>query len=349
MWGSHHDRECFVLARPGMCAAACGELRSASLQPHHMDVVSMNPAWQVLEPSDPGRLTPHEVCEARKLGAAWNVVAASVRGKLHAHKEMWREDAYACDMTGHWAMVVVADGGPGSLARVGAHVACASALSSLKSRLAGFSATETEDSDLGPPLRRLKKALVGAMHDARHALLKRANECDCSLSELQTTLQLVAHSSCQDGDVMASLAVGDGQTVALLEDGTCIVLAPSYEERGCPEELFVTACLSSPRIPLEDRVAIAVVHGVESIAVMTDGLSDDFFPIERRAAELFDGEPIQDLRGPGGVPLSGLLLDVLPDPRGGQALRDWLRYERKGSHDDRTIVLLYRVGDGYVE
>jgi hypothetical protein len=33
---------------------------------------------------------------------------------------------------------------------------------------------------------------------------------------------------------------------------------------------------------------------------------------------------------------------ILKDPRDGQALLDWMRYEKRGSSDDRTLVLMYR-------
>jgi hypothetical protein len=77
---------------------------------------------------------------------------------------------------------------------------------------------------------------------------------------------------------------------------------------------------------------------------MTDGVADDFFPEKQRLVELFEGAPIRDLRTPEGQPLRGVLHGITADPRDGAALAGWLQYQKRGSSDDRTLVLLYRHG-----
>jgi hypothetical protein len=68
---------------------------------------------------------------------------------------------------------------------------------------------------------------------------------------------------------------------------------------------------------------------------------------------LFLGDPIiglaraghglgPDLESPDGGSVRGVLHSVVGDPRQEHALVDWLRYEKRGSSDDRTLVLLYR-------
>ena len=68
------------------------------------------PKWLELEPEDKTDPVPHLLKKYTERDDSWAFVAASVRGKLHAHKAMWREDSFAFDWTGPWSIMVVADG-----------------------------------------------------------------------------------------------------------------------------------------------------------------------------------------------------------------------------------------------
>ncbi len=64
--------------------------------------------------------SPHEEWRAAACGPAWNLLGASVRGKLHAHQAQWRDDAFAWQQAGDWTCIAVADGaGSAPLSRVG--------------------------------------------------------------------------------------------------------------------------------------------------------------------------------------------------------------------------------------
>jgi hypothetical protein len=79
---------------------------------------------------------------------------------------------------------------------------------------------------------------------------------------------------------------------------------------------------------------------------MSDGVSDDFFPETKRLLELFNGNPIQELKTKKGEPVWGVMhkdKGIVKNPLDGKALLDWLRYEKRGSSDDRTLVLMYRT------
>ena len=75
---------------------------------------------------------------------------------------------------------------------------------------------------------------------------------------------------------------------------------------------------------------------------MCDGVSDDFFPEDKRLIDLFVGDPIRDLKTKDGGPLKGVMHEVVKNPQSGKALLDWLQYELKASSDDRTLLLMYR-------
>src|SRR5262249_30498151 len=104
-----------------------------------------------------------------------------------------------------------------------------------------------------------------------------------------------------------------------------------------------TRFLTTPGIEYEfdQRVRFCCKKGVRCLAIMCDGVSDDFFPEDKRLIELFTGNPIQDLKGRSGEPVYGVLKAVLNKPDKAKALLDWLRYEKKQSSDDRTLLLMH--------
>ena len=75
---------------------------------------SLKPVWKMLEPENPEEdPVEHEICDFRKLekdNGRWNVLAASIRGKSHAHTAAWRDDAYAFSEVDDWTVVAVSDG-----------------------------------------------------------------------------------------------------------------------------------------------------------------------------------------------------------------------------------------------
>jgi hypothetical protein len=83
------------------------------------------PEWKVLEPEDPSDAVDHEVCACDSPRPGWTVAAASVRGKLHAHQALWRDDAYGFGGVEDWTILAVSDGaGSARISRVGARIAC---------------------------------------------------------------------------------------------------------------------------------------------------------------------------------------------------------------------------------
>jgi len=105
-----------------------------------------------------------------------------------------------------------------------------------------------------------------------------------------------------------------------------------------------TRFLTTPNIEyeFEQRVLFTVRKNVRCLAAMCDGVADDFFPEDKRLVELFNGNPIADLKTQDGQPVKGVLHDVVKNPRNGEALLKWLKYEKRGSSDDRTLLLMHR-------
>ncbi len=291
--------------------------------------------WTVREPADRSDPVPHEECLFAHRDGPWRLLAASVRGKYHAHAALWRDDAFAWGSVGPWTVLAVADGaGSAPLSRVAAAVACAEGVRALREKTADLppdpEATES-----------LRAALTVAVIRAREAVRSTAEKRGRPEREFHTTCLLVVHASGPAGDVVGAVQVGDGAVGLYHEDGSCLILGEADHGAYASETRFLT----TPRIEerLEGRAVVAVRPGLRAVALMTDGVADDFFPEKTRLAELFGADAVEGLTGPQGGPLPGVLRGPARDPREGQALAEWLRYEKRGSSDDRTLVLLYRA------
>lgn len=298
------------------------------------------PVWKVLEPDDRSDPCEHEVCEAKPGCPGWQIIAASVRGKLHAHKGSWREDSYAWATVDGWTIIAVSDGaGSSRLSRVASRVACQTAVAQLNKLLAGY---EVGSGDKQPPdgdLERLRSLLKDAGEKSRHAIIAESQRRKAPIKDFSATLLVVAHTAWQDRDLVAALQVGDGAIGMMTATGAKRLGISDHGEYSSE-----TRFLTTPGIELEfhNRVIFGLPVGLSAIAVMTDGVSDDFYPEDQRIGEVFDANPIAEVTAKSGGPVSGILHGVANAPRGGDALCEWLRYEKRGSSDDRTLVLMHR-------
>ena len=313
---------------------------SATPPPSQPSVPKTPPVWKVLEPDDPSDPIEHEVFEARAGCPGWQIIAASVRGKLHAHKAQWREDSFKWGTTDGWTVLAVSDGaGSSRLSRVASRLACESAVTHLQQLLAGYTVAPADQQPTDGDLQRLRSLLADAGGKSRMAILLEAQRRAASVKDFSATLLVVAHTAWQDRDLVVALLVGDA-AIGLATVAGAKRLGTSDHGQYSSETKFLT----TPGVELEfhNRVLFSLPLGLTAIALMSDGVSDDFYPEEKRIGEVFHADPIDGLTAKGGGTLRGLLGGVAKETRGGEALRDWLRYEKRGSSDDRTLVLMHR-------
>ncbi|HYH69667.1 MAG TPA: PP2C family serine/threonine-protein phosphatase [Urbifossiella sp.] len=295
--------------------------------------------WKVLEPDERTDPVPHEAFEAGPAQPGWEVVAASVRGKLHAHKGQWREDSYKWATADGWTILAVSDGaGSARLSRVGSRLACDTAVSRLQKLLAGYAVAPAAGQPADADLQRVREFLRSAADQARLAVLHEARARSAPIKDFSATLLLAVVAPWADRHLVAVLQAGDGAVGVMATDG---VKRLGVSDHG--EYSSETRFLTTPGMELEysNRVVFSLPAGLRAVALMSDGVSDDFYPEDKRLGELFTAGAIDGLAARDGGPLPGLPA-VAADPRGGAALCDWLRYEKRGSSDDRTLVLLHR-------
>ncbi len=301
--------------------------------------------WEENEPEDRSDEVLHEHLKEQTLRNGWRLAGASVRGKLHAHRGLWREDHFDFKVAGGWTVIAVSDGaGSASLSRVGARLVCEAALEHMAGGLAefGFSSESKEDLEL-VELPILQGLLIDANRKALKAIRDEASIRDREPEDFAATLLIVVHHTWHGRHVVGAIQVGDGSVALLDWDGDLTMLGvPDHGEQSGETRFLTTAGVEED---LDRRVLFSHKSHLRCIAVMSDGVSDDFFPEEKRLAELLVGGDFSGMIGHDERPVRGVMETVTGDEeQKDRLLSEWLRYNKRGSSDDRTLVLFWEEG-----
>ena len=258
----------------------------------------------------------------------WQIVAASRRGRLHAHRGEHREDAVAVRATVDGWCGAVADGaGSAPYSRIGALIATQAFC-------------DTFAAATGP----LEARATASASACYLALRNFAVATGLAPRDLRTTLLAVAVSS----QHVVSLHVGDGGLVLRHADGT--VLLPHEGDAG---EFSGEVMHFLPDDGSEQRLLASVtvrpIAGLQAVLLATDGIEDPWYPLARNAPRLFgslhslgttDAEQIREAIGVQWT-WNG---SVLGSAAAGTAMGEWLTFEKRGENDDRTLLVAYLDG-----
>jgi len=280
------------------------------------------------------------------------LIAASKRGRSHAHTGLFRDDDVAIghDPQFGWNVLVVADGaGSAPKSRKGSQIAVMTAKQELLSALPakfGLSIHDlVSDYRKGDPkadaeLRKdlyivLAKAAYQA-YAAIHAHAKRTGE---PIKAFSTTLVMAIHIETSAGHLVAGFGIGDGGAALLdLEGGTVHALTKadggefagqtrflSREEFGASEEA---------KARLAQRLHFVAVDKFTALVAMTDGVTDPMFPTDAafESIETWRKFWAEDLDPAVGI---STRTEGAED-----RLLEWLNFWSQGNHDDRTIAVL---------
>lgn len=280
-------------------------------------------------------------------------IAASNRGRSHAHEGKFREDDYSmlCLGPSSWNVFCVADGGGSyEFSRRGSELATQIATKKLASLL------ETHLSPLLESYARpasmihedqqviaaLYQSLIKASFDAAVAVKSEAENFDAPVKAFSTTLLLVAVKKFEIGYVVVGFNIGDGASGVLYNEGKDLYLL-CVPESG--EFAGQTRFLSTDEFKEENnqaaRLRIKVLPSFDVIAVMSDGVSDAKFPNDNSLGE---AEYWNNLIYKDWMPaVAPGLADQFPTPDNDlkQRANDWLDYWVPGTHDDRTLIVAF--------
>jgi hypothetical protein len=251
---------------------------------------------------------------------------------MHAHRAEYREDAMAqTSWKNGWALAVADGAGSAPLSRIGAELAVRTVIQSILDRVV-----------LAGPQLSAESALRDAMQEAIARVARLATDGSIDPRTLRCTLLAACAVRNAQGDRIAVAQVGDGVVAAVSRDGriTRIGAGDSGEFSG-EVACFVPDPCAAERATLSAQLLDAA--DVEMLLVASDGVEDPFYPIER-TGRLLVSQLVHGVADPfPGFQRQTVQPAVLRSDNPGDALVEWLRYEKRGENDDRTFVIAHRV------
>lgn len=298
----------------GASAVSRQSSRSASVRSSSSRPSPHKAVWQEREPEGRDDAFPHLQAQDGGVVGGYRLLAASRRGKSHAHGGTYREDAFALvkgSLEMPWWFLAVSDGaGSHSLSRVGSNLVTSEAARLME-----------EHAQSGMcPLELVQGTALGALR----ALQREAERRGRPLADFSCTLLLLLYWAQTDGaEIAVSFQAGDGVIGEVRRDGSLNVLAEADGEKVAGTTHFLGGSFVSQS--WERRFRQHSPEDTEGFLVATDGVSDDLVPWEAN-----------------GPVLCAELRNVLADEAPEQSLLQTLAYEKRGSFDDRTLALAWR-------
>ena len=277
-----------------------------------------------------------------------DMVAASQRGRSHAHDGMARDDDFGLrylEKT-EWYIMTVADGAGGSrFSRKGSAIACKTVLEVCKLELENkhkdfenlikaFSKDKSDEKrkKMGDVLYGIVgKAVFDALKNIKEVALKANNP----LKDYSTTLIVSICKKFSFGWFVGAFWVGDGGIGIYNKDTQFLkVMGESDGGEFAGQTRFLTMPEITVPVEIYRRLRFDIVDDFTSLILMTDGITDAKFETD---ANLMRVEKWNELWED--------LLKVVDFSDDNEASADqllkWLDFWSPGNHDDRTIAILF--------
>lgn len=274
------------------------------------------------------------------------MVAASQRGRSHAHEAKPRDDHFsiAFDEASGWHILAVADGaGSASYSREGSRIACETVadfcLKKLRGRTNSFEQCMTawgekqESRDLKAEAHKEAYNLLGqATFTAFKNIEEEANAQNRTIKQYATTLLLSVCKKTTHGWFVASFWVGDGAIGLYYQEEQTLHLmgAPDGGEYAgqtrflTSSEIFVDAIY---------RIRIDIVDEFTALILMSDGITDPKFETDANLQNITYWHSLWE-----GLNTELRLSD---DAEVQYQLLKWMDFWSIGNHDDRTLAMIY--------
>ena len=310
-----------------------------------------NPTPRDIEYYKPDSAKDYVKVEAKDGTPRKDIVAASQRGRSHAHEGKPRDDHFLmhyCEDS-EWYIIAVADGaGSAKYSREGSRLACETAVAHCRAALTDSLEFENAiqlyvDNAATDEARKLVGDniynIVGkAAWDAHRAIKKEAERKEeAKLKDYATTLLLAICKRFDFGWAVASFWVGDG--------AMCIYDAEKHtaDMLGMPDEgefAGQTRFLTMPEIFTDSkafyqRLRFKIYPDFTALMLMTDGVSDPKFETDANLQNPEKWDALWKDLADNGVELTD------DNEKSQDQLLEWLNFWDRGNHDDRTIAILY--------
>lgn len=302
--------------------------------------------WKELEP-DASLPYPKAHSDSRLLEVpGFALIAASRRGRSHAHGGSFREDDFSLFSTDHgWFGAVVSDGaGSCKFSREGSRLACETAAAALSASLPKLDERLPElvsalatgaNEDVENSLRGVfYESLAGAAFAAFKRIEQKAKTAEEPIREYSATLLMAAARNFEEGLFIAGFGIGDGAIGVFDAPGDSVTLLniPDGGEFSGQTRFLTMREVIGDGGEMARRIRFGLFQKPTFAALMTDGISDPKFGTDRNLqtagkwADLFE-ELKESLSNPS-------------DEATPERLVEWLNFWSPGEHDDRTLALL---------
>ena len=277
-----------------------------------------------------------------------DIVAASQRGRSHAHEGIFRDDDFGLDYdkNTNWYIIAVADGaGSCKASRKGSQIACETVVKVSRTQL------ESQHKDFEHLIRELSKdgsvANRKKMGDALYGILgtavfkayknieEEATNSGKAIKDFSTTLIVSICKKFKFGWFVAAFWVGDGG-IGIYNQKTRFLRVLGESDGG--EFAGQTRFLTMPEITqpaeLYRRLRFDIVDDFTALILMSDGITDPKFETD---ANLVKFEKWDELWND----LSKEVEFRDNNEKSAEQLLKWLDFWSPGNHDDRTIAILF--------
>ena len=287
--------------------------------------------------------TSHSTKAERK-----DVVAASQRGRSHAHEGIFRDDDFGIDFdkSTNWYIITVADGaGSAKASRKGSQIACQTVVNVCKTQLESrhkdfelllkdFSKDKSDENR-----KKVGDAIYGilgtAVFKACKNIEQEALNSGRALKDFSTTLIVSICKKFRYGWFVGAFWVGDGGIGIYNKDKRFLkVLGESDGGEFAGQTRFLTMPEITQPAELYRRLRFDIVDEFTALILMSDGITDPKFETD---ANLLKIEKWDELW----VDLSKEVEFKDNNEQSAEQLLKWLDFWSPGNHDDRTIAILF--------
>ncbi|MBQ4081442.1 MAG: protein phosphatase 2C domain-containing protein, partial [Thermoguttaceae bacterium] len=295
------------------------------------------------------------------------VIAASERGRSHANEGKFRDDHFLIETgpdANGWLFFAVADGaGSAKYSREGSKLACEKTYEKLRAYLSEYNVSFDEavckefeaktdwKSNPSCDAKAIERTNVGqffygAVYDAWNAIKESANEHEAKTADYSTTFLCAAAKRFPAKETrpafwaVASYWVGDGGAAVYRPNGTSKVHTLGLPDGGefAGQTRFLTMNDEINPEKVAARVQLNFFDDFQALVLMTDGISDPFFPAETNFTDKNKWKFFWDEILPKEFP-NALDASKTPEERA-DALLKGMSFFRDGNHDDRTLLLV---------
>ncbi len=285
---------------------------------------------------------------ANDKGPQKDIVAASKRGRSHAHEGKPRDDHFQLFHNGDngWYIIAVADGaGSAKYSRQGSKIACEVAVDNCKKFLAEPEKLETEiytfsNAEEGASNKALSDLIYtivgGSAYKAHKAIdeAATANE-NVKIKDFSTTLLLAICKKFDFGWFIASFWVGDGAMCIYDRDRKYIKLlgTPDGGEYAGQTRFITMKEIFTPE-GIMSRLKYSIEQDFTALMLMTDGISDPYFETDANLNKIEKWDELWNS--------ITKEVELTDDNSNSQyQLLKWMDFWSAGNHDDRTLAILY--------